>query len=144
MKGSVSLKDKDIKIGLEIKIISNLIYRKLDKRLSASGIKKITTSHAYIIAFLYANQDKTIYQKDIEKELQVRRSTATGILKLMEKNGLIEKRPDEKDARLKRIILTEQSINYHKLVESTMQELETKMIDGITRRRVKSFFSCGK
>lgn len=137
MKGSVSLKDNDVKIGLEIKIISNLIYRKLDKNLSSSGISKITTSHAYIIGFLYENQDKIIYQKDIEKELQIRRSTATGILKLMEKNGLIEKRADEKDARLKKIILTKKSINYHKLVENTMQELESKMVNGITKEELK-------
>ena len=139
MKGSVSLKDNDVKIGLEIKIISNLIYRKLDKNLSSSGISKITTSHAHIIGFLYENQDKIIYEKDIEKELQIRRSTATGILKLMEKNGLIEKRADEKDARLKKIILTKKSINYHKLVENTMQELESKMVNGITKEELKVF-----
>lgn len=135
----VVLNNKDIKIGLEIKIISNLIYRNLDKNLNSNNIDKITTSHAYIIGFLYENKDKTIYQRDIEKELQIRRSTATGILKLMEKNGLIKKMSDDKDARLKKIILTEKSIKYHKRVEDIMNKLERKMISGIDEKKLNIF-----
>lgn len=45
-----------------------------------------------------------VYQKDIENEFHyIRRSTATGILKLMEKNGMIGKESVPEDARLKRL-----------------------------------------
>ncbi len=37
------------------------------------------------------NEGKEIFQKDIEAEFNIRRSTATGILKLMEKNGFINR-----------------------------------------------------
>ena len=38
--------------------------------------------------YLFINMDKEIYQKDIEKNFVVRRSTASGILDTMEKNGM--------------------------------------------------------
>ena len=49
---------------------------------------------------------REVYQKDIEEEFRIRKSTATGILQLMEKNGFISRESSKKDARLKRIVPT--------------------------------------
>ena len=53
-----------------------------------------------------------VYQKDIENEFHIRRSTATGILKLMEKNGMIGKESVPEDARLKRLKVTARGMEY--------------------------------
>ena len=47
-----------------------------------------------------------MYQKDIEEEFRIRKSTVTGILKLLEKNGFIRRESVPQDARLKRIVPT--------------------------------------
>ena len=47
-----------------------------------------------------------VYQKDIEEEFRIRKSTVTGILKLLEKNGFIRRESVPQDARLKRIVPT--------------------------------------
>jgi DNA-binding MarR family transcriptional regulator len=52
---------------------------------------QLTIMQNWIIGFLDMNEGKEIFQKDIEAEFNIRRSTATGILKLMEKNGFINR-----------------------------------------------------
>ena len=43
---------------------------------------------SWIIRFLYEHSEEDIYQRDIEAEFSIARSTATGILKLMEKEDI--------------------------------------------------------
>ena len=81
-------------IGFEVKVISNLIQRKIDSTASGRGLAKLTPMQGWIIDYIYNNQNENdIFQRDVEAEFTIRRSTATGILKLMEKNGLITRVP---------------------------------------------------
>ena len=58
---------------------------------------------------LLQSMSRDIYQKDVEAEFQIRRSTATGILQLLEKNGFILRKAEDRDARLKKIVPTEKA-----------------------------------
>jgi MarR family transcriptional regulator, organic hydroperoxide resistance regulator len=49
-----------------------------------------------------------ISQRDLAETLHLSRPTVTGMLQLMEKNGAIERRADEKDQRLTRVYLTDE------------------------------------
>ena len=55
---------------------------------------------------LFQSLQRDIYQKDVEKEFQIRRSTATGTLQILEKNGFITREPVKQDARLKKLMPT--------------------------------------
>ena len=61
-----------------------------------------------------------MYQRDIEREFSITRSTVTNILQLMERKGYIERQSVPQDARLKRLILTEEGRRVH---EKTMLSL---------------------
>lgn len=61
-----------------------------------------------------------MYQRDIEREFSITRSTVTNILQLMERKGYIERQSVPQDARLKRLILTEEGVRVH---EKTMLSL---------------------
>ena len=78
-------------IGHEIKAIDHLMQRKMIMTASRSGLDKVTIMHGWIIGYLILNLDRDIYQKDIESEFAISRSTVTNILKLMEKKGYITK-----------------------------------------------------
>ena len=58
---------------------------------------------------LFQSLQRDIYQKDVEKEFQIRRSTATGTLQILEKNGFITREPVKQDARLKKLMPTEKA-----------------------------------
>ena len=87
---------------------------------------------------LLATMDREIYQRDVEEKFHIRRSTATGILKLMEKNGFIYRESVEWDARLKKILPTEKSIALRGEILETIHRLELRMAEGIGREEFET------
>lgn len=127
-------------MGHEIKVTSNLIKRKLAQTSAFDRLEHMTGTHGWVIKYLYENRDRDVYQRDIETEFSVRRSTVTGIIQLMEKNGLIVRESVENDARLKKLVLTEKAIQLHCMVESTIAEFEKNLTLGISEEEKEVFF----
>ena len=75
-------------VGYEVKTLENLITRKILLTAKEVGYPALTTVQIRIMRYLFLNKDKEIHQKDIEKNFVVRRSTASGIIDTMEKNGM--------------------------------------------------------
>ena len=97
-------------IGFENKRLENEIHSRMTAYRAAMGGEELTMMQSWIIRFLYEHSEEDIYQRDIEAEFSIARSTATGILKLMEKRGYIRRVSVERDARLKKLELTEVGI----------------------------------
>ncbi len=89
-----------------------------------------------ILGYIYHHQDSPVYQKDLEREFGISGATASNTLQVMEKNGLVIRRIQEKDARLKRIQLTEEAAVGHARMESYMRTLESRMLEGMTEGEV--------
>ena len=98
-------------VGFEIKTVHNLLKRDFESLPIHKEMKNITAMQKWIIGYLSDNDKKDIFQRDLEEEFSVRRSTATGILQLMEKNNLIKREPVSYDARLKKIVLTQKALD---------------------------------
>lgn len=128
-------------IGFEIRTLSNLIKRKVDNFVSRKYIDNITGIHSWVIGYIYKNSDKDIFQRDIEEEFSIRRSTATTILQLMEKNNLIVRKSVDYDARLKKIELTDKAIKVHEMVREDILKLEAQLVQGLTKEEISSFFN---
>ncbi len=81
---------------------SQIIHQKLAKALTSLDIK---VPHLDILANLYRFEG--ISQQDLARKLLVGRSNISMLLPQIEKRGLIERRPDERDKRILRLHLTE-------------------------------------
>jgi DNA-binding MarR family transcriptional regulator len=126
-------------VGHEIKTISNLIKRRFDNSKVISEVDKLTGVHGWYIGYLYHNRDKDIFQRDIEEEFSIRRSTATGILQLMEKNGLITREPVKYDARLKKLVLTPKAIAVHEEITNEIKKIEADLVKGLSEEEINIF-----
>lgn len=124
-------------IPFAIKSMSNQIKRYIDYHAAKNN--ETTGMQNGIIHFI-GSSAKDVYQKDIEEEFNVRRSTATGLLQLMEKNGLIEKTQVAHDARLKKISLTEKSEAIHRDAQATFEQVEKELTEGISQEELDVFF----
>ena len=71
--------------------------------LSSSAYLRI--NHIVSLQKLIYNLNPETYENDIEKLIESRRSTTSGILNTMEKNNLIKRVDSKKDARKKQIVL---------------------------------------
>lgn len=106
----------------------------------ASGLDEVTMMHGWIMGYLHHNQDREIYQKTIESEFSIRRSTVTTILQLMEKKGYIRREAVEGDARLKRIVLTKQGMEIAVRTKSMIDNMEKNLVEGISEEKLEVFF----
>lgn len=119
-------------IGHEIKALDHIMQRKMIMIASKSGLDKVTVMHGWIIGYLSHNINTDIYQKDIESEFAISRSTVTNILKLMEKKGYITRTSVESDARLKKISLTDKGKQTGAILQKAVDENEkvfNKLLD---------------
>lgn len=128
-------------IGFLIKIVSNLIKRKVESYLSNKHSICLTSFQGKIAGYLYLNKEKDIFQKDLEEAFSVRRSTITEVLKLMEKNQLIEKQSVEKDARLKKIVLTQKAVELHFKIKEDLKEIEKMIKKDISNEELEVFIN---
>ncbi|MGN1195237.1 MAG: MarR family winged helix-turn-helix transcriptional regulator [Acutalibacteraceae bacterium] len=133
--------EKTKQMHFQIHRTSRLIKRYIDNSHSKSYVDNVTGNHGYIIGFIYENSDRDIFQRDIEKEFNLRGSTVTNMLNLMEKNGLIERKSVDGDRRLKKIILTDKAVEIQQLVISDFEQLEKTISKGIDKKDIEVFFS---
>lgn len=77
---------------------------------------------------------RDIYQKNIEEEFQIRKSTVSGILKLIEKNGFIYRESVKEDARLKRILPTKKAEAMRPSILEHIHETEIRMTEGVSEQ----------
>ena len=100
-------------IPAQIRRVDNLIFRRINQFARANGVEQATPMHGWIIEYLYRHRNTPVFQRDIEREFSITRSTVTNILQLMERKGYIERRSVPQDARLKQLVLTEEGVHFH-------------------------------
>lgn len=116
-------------VGKLINGMSNLIKRQIDRQAAAHELTGVQGRILHMI--LAGTRDGEVFQRDIEEEFNLRRSTATGILQLMEKNGMILRQTVPYDARLKSIVPTEKAAALYDAVSADIQEIERRLAQNI-------------
>lgn len=116
--------------------LSNKVRHRLD---ALAARQEFSGSQGRTLHFLLA-QTGDVFQKDIEEEYSIRPSTATEMLKQMEKNGLIRREPVPYDNRLKKIVLTDKALQYRDTVVDGLTGLEEDLIWGIPGEDLEVFF----
>lgn len=127
-------------VGYELKMLENMIERHIMSASKKDGNCSLSFMQVKILGYLYRHKEETIYQKDIEKKFKIRRSTSSGILQTMEKNNLIIRKDSEKDARSKKIELTDKSLSTGDKIKEKMIEFEKMLRKDISENDIKIFF----
>lgn len=95
-------------LSIEMLAVTKAVDRYLGESMPQTA-RETTGGNAHIIMFLARNRGREIYQHTIEQKFCITRSTASRVLALMEKKGLIARESVEHDARCKRIVLTDKA-----------------------------------
>lgn len=123
-------------VGRLINTISHQLKRRMCMR---EGDDSLTTNMQRLVLhyILFQSLERDIYQKDVEKEFQIRRSTATGTLQILEKNGFITREQVEKDARLKKLVPTEKAKRVRKHIMDNIRYIEELLSRGIPEEKLQ-------
>ena len=132
------MKQQEERIAMRsIKRLSNGISREM---CAAFGSGMFSGAQGRTLHFLLAHTKSDIFQKDIEEEFGLRPPTATALLKELEQRGLIRKDPVPYDARKKKIVVTEEALQYKDCVLKGLKELDQKLTAGISDEEMQVFF----
>lgn len=115
------------------------LSRRIERQLPCPPTNDVTLHHGRIIGYLWHNRDKDVYQRDIEKEFGIRRSTATRLLQLMESNGLITREQVMSDARLKKIVLTQKAVEMEQEIHKVIDSFEEQLSQAFTPEEEEEF-----
>ena len=97
----------------------------------------VTGMQRWILIYLKKQGEKEIYQKDIEQEFRVSRATASNMLQLMERKGLISRKTASCDARQKKLMLTPEARKLLDRAEQDIYEMEARIQDGFSEEEKK-------
>ena len=126
-------------VGRSVGMLSNLIRRHFST-FSFHGT--LSGAQGKTLHFILARgQECDVFQKDIEEEFGLRPPTASALLKELEQRGLIRKEPVPYDARRKKIVATEEALQYKDCVLSGLEKLEQKLTAGIPDEEMQVFFT---
>ena len=128
-------------IGIEIRALDNQIKRLIDSKIQKSAFCRLTGSNGWIIDYIRKKSPKPVYQKDLEAEFNITRSTATKVLNLMEEKGFIVRESVPEDARLKKLVLTPEAIEISKGMEADRDAIERQITKGFSEKELQQFYS---
>ena len=128
-------------IGRELHRLDNVIRRYLCQNSASFRPRdEVTGTNMRIIRFLKANEHRNIYQKDVEKEFGITRSTASRVLMLMEEKNLVKRLSVEQDARLKKLVLTEKSMQMGEVMRQIGEQTDRKLLEGFSEEEKEQLY----
>ena len=129
-------------VGIKIKKVQSLIRKTIHNSDTFKNNEDLTNVIGWTIGFISRRNAVGVetYQKDVESEFKISRSTATGLLQNMEKLGYLYREVSKVDSRLKRIVLTEKSIELHKKVIMTFEQIEERLLTGFSEVEKEQLF----
>ena len=131
-------KEMNQNIGSKIHIVHNYIDKYFHTSWEKAGIEP-TRMQCATLHYLRNHKDEDVFQKDLEAAFSISGATVTNILKVMEKDGLITRVPVEKDARLKKLQMTEKGKQYDEVAHTNVVRLEEGMEKGFTEEELTRF-----
>lgn len=124
-----------MEVGRQINRISNYLRRRSQKTQMKIGL---TNTQALVLDYIMANQNN-VYQKDIEKEFNLRPSSATQLICGMEEQGWIKRMIDSNDKRLKKIVFTDDSKKVKDSIKTEICDTEKQLIKDISKEDLEVF-----
>jgi MarR family transcriptional regulator for hemolysin len=103
-------------------------------------LKEIDLTATQSLVILTLLDKEGVIQGDLARTLGIRAVTLGGIVDRMEAKGWLERRPDDKDRRAKRIWLTKKGRALEKVIRRSLKRVHDVAIEDIPGERVDQLF----
>jgi MarR family transcriptional regulator, organic hydroperoxide resistance regulator len=101
----------------------------LAERFAAAGYAEVRPSYGSVLLPLY--EQDGLRMGELARRARLSKQTMTTMIRRLESDRLVERRPDPRDARASLIFLTPRSRLFEPVAAATLREL-----DGLVRRRL--------
>ncbi len=125
----------ELGISKKFSIINQNIRHMFDAAFIKSGL---TGTQAAVLHFIFAKgKYDDIYQRDIESEFNIRRSSVTSVLQGLERGGFIRRVSVQEDSRLKKIVITDKAIEITEQIQQSIDGINQSILKGLSTDETK-------
>ena len=103
----------------------------LHARFAAAGYPEVRASYGSILIPLY--EDDGLRIGEVARRARLSKQTLTTLVRLLERDGLVERRPDPEDGRASLLFLTERARAFRPVAEAALRELDDAAARALTR-----------
>lgn len=127
------VKNKVYSISGLIMSIGHHLKMRLDEKLSQNNL---TISQFKVLAYLWEREKQKINQKMIHEFLEIKPSSLTKLIRLLQLKNLIKKEADPDDSRNKIIKLTEKAIEIKRICLKNITESEVYLLQDFSQEEI--------
>lgn len=131
-RGNHAAEDLAVPIGYHISDAARLGRIVFDSALRPIGV---THSQSWVLGYLAAKEG--IAQSELATRLGIGKVALGGLVDRLEAAGLVERRPDESDRRVKRIFLTGEGRKAILKIRETAEPIHDGIFEGITEKDLR-------
>jgi DNA-binding MarR family transcriptional regulator len=130
------------RIGLALMQFGRAFRRYTNRIIAELPETPVTGIQGLVIRHLYLSEKcgKDVFQRDIEKEFEIGRSTASETLRTMETAGLIHRVSVPQDARLKKLVLSDCMRQHMERISTQIDLAEQKLTTSLTAEELDTFW----
>jgi DNA-binding MarR family transcriptional regulator len=129
-------------LGFRIRSLWQQIKRLMNRHLTENDGYGLTGMQYAIVSYIAKESaERDVFQKDLEQKFDIRKSTVTGILNTMERDGLLLRETVPYDARLRKMILTDKALQAKKNSEQVIDTVENQLSKGLTEEEIATFLT---
>ena len=129
-------------LGFRIRSVWQQVKRLMNRHLTENDGYGLTGMQFAIVSFIAKEStERDVFQKDLEQKFDIRKSTVTGILNTMERDGLLLRETVPYDARLRKMILTDKALQAKQNTEQVIDSVESQLSKGLTEEEITTFLS---
>lgn len=125
------MKEEKRDLGQWICHASHLFRRRMDNSVAAAAgadaDEIFSGRNLWVLRYVKDREGTDVYQRDLEREFKVRRSTISHMIDLMVRKQYLIRENVEGDRRLKRLRLTEKGETMLREVAHSIDELESRL-----------------
>ena len=129
-------------LGFRIRSVWQQVKRLMNRHLTENNSYGLTGMQFAIVSYIAKESaERDVFQKDLEQKFDIRKSTVTGILNTMERDGLLLRETVPYDARLRKMILTDKALQAKQNTEQVIDSVESQLSKGLTEEEITTFLS---
>lgn len=122
--------------------LAQVLARSINQYFSKVGIElQLSGMEVVILNFFFDNHQTKVYQTDVEREFNIRSSTATANLQVMVKKGLLQRTVDPDDKRRKQLTLTTAATQLEGKLNEAKRHLEAVLVTGMSDEQQRTFLA---
>ena len=126
----------------EIKTLEVKIGKRLFQEAKLQEIKRPPSPlQAKILKYILDHKEEVVCGKDLENYFHISKATISEVLMAMEKSAIIKRISIPDDARAKRIVLTDTSLERFQELEKNFQSINEELLHGVSKKELECFLN---